>query len=150
LAQPSAVALDYLVRLGTRGFLSLPQAITRQAIIGYFKANGSLYAIRVGRGVFSRLFRDREHTAHSYCRTALCSAVRGDYDQAESWLKDAEERVNDRARPHDIRGLMLGAQGQLDEATVKLQESLKGRARKGTKARITEARETLTELQQGG
>jgi tetratricopeptide (TPR) repeat protein len=148
LAQPAAVALNYVVRLGTRGILSLPSGLSKQAIIDFFKANGSLSAVRGLRGLWSRVFRDREHTAHSYCRTALCYAVQGEYVQAESWLKSAEERVGDLARPNYIRGLMLGAQGQLDKAATLLAASLRGRAKEETKARINEAIETLEGLGQ--
>jgi hypothetical protein len=146
LAQPAALALKYLIRLGTRGIVSLPSMLTKQAIIAFFKSNGSLYAIRASRGIFSRLFRTREHTAHSYCRTALCYAVQGKYEKAEVWLLSAEERVGDLARPNYVRGLMLGAQGRLDEAAKKLFQSLQGRAKKETKERIAEASQVLTEL----
>jgi hypothetical protein len=139
LAQPTTAVLDYLVRLGTRGILSLPRALTKQAIVAFFRADGTLYAIRVTRGIVSRAFKEREHTAHSYCRTALCYAVQGKYDEAEPWLRSAEELVADLARPNYIRGLMLGAQGRLDAAEARLRESLGGRAKAETKARITEA-----------
>lgn len=139
LAQPTTIAIDYLVRLGTHGFLSLPRTLTKQAIIKFFRSNGSLYAIRMARGVVSRVFKEREHTAHSYCRTALCYAVQGNYKEAQSWLESAEELVADLARPNYIRGLMLGAQSQLDGAETKFKECLQGRAKHETKARIAEA-----------
>jgi hypothetical protein len=120
--------------------------LTKQAIIAFFKSNGSLYTIRATRGIFSRLFKDREHTAHSYCRTALCYAVQGNYEKAESWLLSAEERVADLARPNYIRGLMLGAQDQLDEGAKKFAQALEGRAKKETKERIGEAIGALNEL----
>lgn len=146
LAQPAAVVLDYVVRLGTRGVLSLPKTLTRQTIISFFQSNGGLYTIRMTRGIVSRLLKEREHTAHSYCRTALCYAVQGNYEEAESWLQSAEELVGDLARPNFIRGLMLGAQGQLESAADSLKKSLQGRAKTETKRRITEAIEVIGQL----
>jgi tetratricopeptide (TPR) repeat protein len=146
LAQPATLALDYLVRLGTRGILSLPRTMTKEAIITFFQSNGSLYAIRTTRGLVSRLFKSREHTAHSFCRTALCYAVQGNYEEAESWLKSAEERVGDLARPNYIRGLMLGAQGRLADGEARFKESLTGRCKDETRARINEAAEALAQL----
>jgi tetratricopeptide (TPR) repeat protein len=146
LAQPAAAALDYLVRLGTQGVLSLPKALTKQAIVTFFKSKGGLYSIRLTRAVLSRMFKEPEHTAHSYCRSALCYAVQGDYAEAETWLKSAEELVGDLARPRYIRGLMLGAQGQLDSADARFKAALEGRAKAETKGRITEAIEAVTTL----
>src|SRR5262249_20340683 len=91
-----------------------------------------------------------EHTAHSYCRSALCYAVQGNYAEAEAWLLRAEERVADLARPNYIRGLMLGSCGQINEAEAKLRSSLLGRAKDETKKRINEALEAVERGKQGG
>ena len=94
----------------------------------------------------SRVFKDREHTAHSRCRTA-CYAVQGHYGKAESWLRRADKLVGDLARPSYIRGLIDGARGDLAGAEARFKESLRGRAKRVTQSRIAEAAEAAGQLQ---
>jgi hypothetical protein len=143
-AQPAAKAIDVLVQLKTG--IPLPSGLSKSAIIAVFREHRLLYAIRTGRGVFSAVFYGKEHTAHSYCRSALCFAVRGDYVEAEAWLKSAEQKVGDLARPNYIRGLICGAQGQLHDAAMRLKASLNGRAKPETKERIRHALSTAEQF----
>ncbi|MBF5043165.1 hypothetical protein FGE12_12270 [Aggregicoccus sp. 17bor-14] len=149
LQVPASVAIDTFLaaKIGKPG-AKVAKALTKAAIIAIFKDENTLAVIREARGMWQRLAGDAESTAHSFCRSAICYAVAGDYDQAEAWLVRAEKLVSDLARPNFIRGLMLGAQGQEDGARHMLESSLSGRAKKVTKERIQGALKALEDLRQ--
>jgi len=145
IAQPAAVAINVFVTTTFRGNVKLPPGLTKTAIIALFSQANMLYAVRVTRGFWQRLFGSKEKTAHSYCRSALCYAVQGNYQEAQSWLQAAESLVDDLARPRFIRGLMLGAQGNSKQALNELRRAENGRAKKETRERLAEMVATAME-----
>ena len=113
--------------------------LEKKLIMEAFKDNSSLKLVREARLLYQRLKGTKESSSHSCSRTALCYALIGEFNTAEKWLKEAEKYISDLARPHYIRGLIEGSNGNQASAISHLERALLERANQATKLRINNA-----------
>lgn len=80
------------------------------------------------------------------CQSAICQAITGDTEQAETCLLEAADIDDERSYHHHIYSLVHGLRGERDKALFELHLSLERGPEEGTVGRILQTQKHCAEL----